>query len=486
MHSNYRSAIAIAADIRSGDCSAREVTQAFIARIEATAQALNAVVVRRFDEAVREADAIDAARAAGRPLGPLAGVPITIKESFDVAGLATTVGHPERAGHRAQEHSVAVARLVAAGAIVLGKSNVPKDLADWQSFNAVYGVTRNPWHAGHSPGGSSGGAAAALAAGLSALELGSDIAGSIRVPATYCGVWGHKPTYGIVPLRGHGNETDAAPTDILVGGPMARTAADLELALDLLSGPDPLDADAGAWHLALPQEPRDRLAGFRFAVVASDTHFPVDGSIRDALGALADSLVREGATVEPAPMLPIGSEDSFELFVTLLRAATSGRLTVEQAERIGNSARQIPAADRSYDAVMQRGLGQSHRRWLEAKEAQHRLGRRWQQFFERYDALICPVTTTPAFPNMIGLPKTAQFFEVDGTRRPASDCYYWIGIPSLAGLPATAIPLGVGKAGLPVGAQVVGPRFADRRCLTIARLIEQAFYSFRAPPAIAM
>ncbi len=481
----FSSATEIAAGIRAGSYSAHEMVEAYAARIEGIGSVINAVVVQRLDQALAEARAVDAARATGKVLGPLAGVPVTIKESFYVAGLPTTVGHPERAGHIAAESSVAVDRLVRAGAIVLGKTNVPKDLADWQSFNAVYGTTLNPWNSGYSPGGSSGGAAAALAAGLCALELGSDIAGSIRVPASYCGVWGHKPTFGLVPLRGHGNEVDAVPADILVGGPMARSAGDLELALDVLAGADPLDPAAGAWKLALPAEPRDSLKDFRIAVVDTDAHFPVDGAIRAALGLLADRLVREGAVVEQQPELPFASPEHVELFVTILRGATSSRLTVQEAGQIGAAAQRIDAADRSYDAVMKRGLGQSHRNWLEAKEAQHRLRRRWQGFFQRYDALICPVTTTPAFPSMIGVPKIEQFFDVDGTRRPASDCYHWIGIPSLGGLPSTAIPLGLDRKGLPVGAQIIGPEFADKRCLKLARLLETAFFGFQAPPRYA-
>ena len=222
-------------------------------------------MVRRFDEAPKEADAADAARAAGRIAGPLHGVPITIKECFDFTGLPSTYGHPERASHRASADAATVARLRAAGAVVLGKTNVPKNfLADWESYNAVYGHTRNPWDLGRTPGGSSGGSAAAMAAGLSALELGSDIAGSIRVPSTFCGVYGHKPTYGVIPIRG-GNSTDdaAAPKDIQVAGPIARSAADLELAFDVLAGPD--EADNAGWRYALLQELRNRLQDWRIA-----------------------------------------------------------------------------------------------------------------------------------------------------------------------------------------------------------------------------
>ncbi len=481
----FGTAIEIGTDLAEGRYSSREIVEAYLARMDGVGRSLNAVVARRDEAALAQADAADEARRAGRNLGPLAGVPVTIKESFDVAGLPTTFGHPDRAGHRAGTDSVAVSRLVAAGAIVMGKTNVPKDLADWQSFNAIYGATRNPWDEGRTPGGSSGGAAAAMAAGLSALEFGSDIAGSIRVPAVYCGVWGHKPTFGIVPIRGHGMSEDAAPSDILVGGPLARSAFDLELALDLTAGADDGDVGAGAWGLSLPGEARDRLAEFRIGIIDSDRHFPVDGSIRLALGELGDALVREGAVVDPSPVLPVGSLEHYELFLMLLRGATSARFSEDEIGELAKKARGFAADDASYDAIMHRALSQSHRSWLAADDKRHALRRRWAAFFRRYDALICPVMTTTAFPSMIGVPKIEQFLMVDGARRPASDCYYWIGLPSLSYLPATAIPIGLSREGLPIGAQIIGPEFGDKRCIRLAQLIERAFRSFVPPPKFA-
>ena len=483
MRAVFDSAIKIADDIRSGVYSSREIVQAYISRIEGVGAELNAVVARRFEQALAEADDLDRARAAGRSIGPLHGVPMTVKESFDVAGLPSTFGHPERATHRARSDSVAVSRLVAAGAVILGKTNVPKDLADWQTFNGVYGKTVNPWDPGRSPGGSSGGAAAALAAGLSALELGSDIAGSIRVPAVYCGVWGHKPTFGVVSMRGHGINEQAAPSDILVGGPLARTAADLELAFDLISGAD--EPGGSAWHLTLPCETRTRAREFRFAIVTDDCEFPVDHSIRGGLERLAACLKAEGAVVDLEPELPVKSRQGYELFLSLLRAATSARFDERQFVDVVAKARTFEATDRSYDALMHRGLAICHRDWLKANDHREELRHAWRAFFQRYDALICPTTTTPAFPHMIGVPKIEQFFDVDGTKRPASDNYYWIGIPSLCYLPATAVPLGETTAGLPVGAQIIGPEFADKRCLRLARLLEASFRSFRAPPTFA-
>jgi amidase len=478
-------AIEIAAGLRDGKFSSRELVEAYAARMDGIGRGLNAVIARRIEAALAEASAADALRAVGRSLGPLHGVPVTVKESFDVAGLASTWGHPQRASHRATRDAVAVSRLTGAGAIVMGKTNVPKDLADWQSFNEVYGVTRNPWDQERSPGGSSGGSATALAAGLTALEIGSDIAGSIRVPASYCGVWGHKPTFGVVPTGGHAMAEGAAPADILVAGPLARSAFDLELAMDLIAGADPDEPGVAGWRLELPAEPRTKASEFRVAILDSDAQFPVDGSIRRALSELGDALSREGATVDREPRLPIGSAEGYELFITLLRGATCARLDDRQLAELTVKARGFDADDRSYDAIMHRGLTQTHHAWLAAHEKRQSLRRAWRAFFERYDALICPVTTTPTFPHMIGVPKIEQFFDVDGAKRPASDCYYWIGIPSLSYLPATSIPIGANPAGLPLGAQIIGPEFADRRCIRLAQIIERSFRGFVAPSAFA-
>jgi amidase len=480
----FDSATKIASDLAKGHYSAREIAQAYISRIEQFDGEINAVVVRRFEQALKEADAADTARAAGRIAGPLHGVPITIKECFDFTGLPSTYGHPERATHKASADAVTVARLKAAGAVVLGKTNVPKNLADWESYNAVYGQTKNPWNLGYTPGGSSGGSGAAMAAGLSALELGSDIAGSIRVPATFCGVYGHKPTFGVVPIRG-GNSPDdaAAPKDIQVAGPLARSAADLELAFDIMAGPD--EADGAGWRYSLLQESRNGLKGWRIAIVTDDATFRVDNAIRSALVQLGDALSAGGAIVDRDAALPLPGADQHELFLTLLRSVTASRYPVQEIEAMRAKAESFSASDKSYAALMHRGLTLSHAAWIAADDRRLALRRRWREFFKRYDALICPVTTTPAYPHMMGVARAEQVFLVDGESRPAANNYYWIGIPAVSYLPATAIPIGSTAEGLPVGAQIVGPEFGDKRCLRLAQIVEAAFQGFRPPPRYA-
>jgi amidase len=249
----YRTAAELAEAMAAGQVSAVELAQDAIERIERYDGTINAVCVRDFDRALAAAREADAARARG-DVRPLLGIPMTVKESFNVAGLPTTWGMPWFRDFTASEDALAVARVKAAGAVILGKTNVPLALGDFQSYNDIYGTTRNPWDPTRTPGGSSGGSAAALAAGYGALSLGSDIAGSLRAPAHYCGVYAHKPTFGLVPARGH-TPPPAPPIaierDLAVIGPMARSAADLSLLLDILAEPDELTLGA-AYRFALP------------------------------------------------------------------------------------------------------------------------------------------------------------------------------------------------------------------------------------------
>jgi hypothetical protein len=264
----FRSALDLAAAIRARQVGARELLDLYVDRIGRLDPRINAVVVRDEEAARAQADAADAALAKGTLRGPLHGVPMTVKESFDLAGHPTTWGLPDYREHRAAEDALAVQRLKAAGAVVFGKTNVPVLLADWQSYNPIYGCTNNPWDVTRSPGGSSGGSAAALAAGLTALEMGSDIGASIRNPAHYCGVYGHKPTWGICPPRGHGLDGALTVADIAVIGPLSRSAGDLRVALEAMAGPD--EIEAGAWTLTLSAARRQRLKDWRVAVMLDD------------------------------------------------------------------------------------------------------------------------------------------------------------------------------------------------------------------------
>ncbi len=478
---HFASATELARRIATGQSSSVELVEQFIARIECHDAAINAVVVRRFEQALQRAAEADRARSAGTSWGPLHGVPVTIKECFDLIGTPSTFGHPDRRDHAPARNATAVERLLGAGAIVLGKTNVPKDLSDWQSHNALYGVTKNPWDAARTPGGSSGGASAALAAGLTALELGSDVGGSIRMPAHCCGVYGHKPTYGLVPLTGHSMTPHANPGDIQVAGPLARSAQDLALALDLLAGPD--GSQARAWSLQLPAPKYTGVRGLRIGVITTDAQFPVDRDTQSAARSIADTLAREGAVVTIDPPLPIPSRDYFELYVTLLRGATSGRRSLEEIAEFAAKAAATDPADRRYEATMLRGLAQNHREWIGHDDARQRLRAGWEAMFERFDAVIAPIATTPAFQHEFSVPRHLHMVEIDGQSRPIADNYFWIGIPAVAYLPATAIPAGRSPDGLPIGMQIIGPEYADLTCIAIARHLEIAGHGFTPPPA---
>jgi amidase len=468
--------------LRRGEVSSVELLQHLLARIERLDGALNAVVVRDFERALARAREADAARAAGVSWGPLHGLPMTVKESFDVPGLPTTWGFEAQRRNIATRHAVAVQRLVGAGAIIFGKTNVPVALADWQSFNPVYGTTNNPWDLGRTPGGSSGGSAAALAAGLTMLELGSDIGASIRNPAHYCGVWGHKPTWGVVPMEGHqlpGDECIDA-LDIAVAGPMARSAHDLTLALDIVSAPlhafGPLGWVPLAWRDS--GTPARQL---RVAVIADDPVAEVDASISGAIRKLACFLRDEGLTVTEAAR-PVKSEEAWEVYVHLLRSATGAHLSdAEYAAAKDQAARHAPGSS-DFPAWHWRGNTLTHRDWVHYDERRAVLRRQWAAFFQQWDLVICPATTSPAFvQNQQGF-RWDRMTTVNGHPQPTTQSLYWAGYPGLCGLPATAIPLGLSPEGLPVGAQIIGPVYGDPVGLRLARFIEDGFRAFVPPP----
>ena len=359
---HFSSAVELARMIKAREIGAAELLDHFLARVEVHNPALNAIIWMDVDAARVRARAADDALARGEDWGPLHGLPMTIKESFNLAGSPTTWGDPALAGNLTETSAVAVERLLGAGAVIFGKTNVPLDLADWQSFNAVYGTTNNPWDLALTPGGSSGGSAAALAAGLTGLEFGSDIGASIRNPAHYCGVFGHKPSFGIVPARGQARPGVLARTDISVVGPLARGAEDLELALDVTAGPDRFDA--AAWRLELPAARKTALADFRVAVMVNHPIAEVDQAYQDRLQDVADQLAKAGATVSDTARPELDDARAFEVYVSLLRAATSARASADRIALFEQVAAESADDDMSYLAQMARAVLRPHREWL--------------------------------------------------------------------------------------------------------------------------
>jgi amidase len=408
-----------------------------------------------------------------------------VKDTFEVAGVRTTAGAPELAGHVPDHDADVVARLRDAGAVILGKTNVPLYAMDVQTYNDVFGVTNNPWDHSRVPGGSSGGAAAAVAAGLSALEVGSDIGGSIRNPAHFCGVVGHKPTHGVVSQLGHipGPPGTRSSADLGVMGPLGRTVADVALALDVVAGP-PADQAAG-WHLDLPAPRATSLANLRLAAVVDDPATPVSGDVRRVLGGALDAFEASGAHIDRQPRLPFDLGELFDLYFSLLMAGTSAGVPRAQYARFVELASD-PAADRT-DLVVRAATGYTmrHTDWLRANERRHRLRHAMAGFFERYDALLLPAMAVPAFPHD-HRERSARTLEVDGEPRPYLDtATYWAALASLLLLPATVVPAGLapgGPAGLPVGLQIVGPYLEDRTALAVAALAERVLGRLGPPP----
>ncbi|MET4799546.1 amidase [Bradyrhizobium sp. LB11.1] len=483
----YGSIGALLSALYARKISASELLALTIARIEALDGPINAIIVRDFDRAREAARAADAALGRGERL-PLLGIPVTLKEPFNVAGLPTTWGFPHFRDFQPADDAVVVRRLKAAGAIIIGKTNIPIGLRDFQSYNEIYGTTNNPWDLGRSPGGSSGGCGAALAAGFGPLSIGSDIGGSIRVPAHFCGVFGHKPSLGLVPLRGY-SLPPARPVpgqgDLAVVGPMARTASDLGLSLDVIAGPDET-RDGIGYRLALPAPRHDQLKKFNILVIDTHPLMPTGDAVRSAIGRLADRLGKSDARVARSSASLPDLADSARLYMKLLNGARSPRLTAAALAEAQGLAAALAPDDRSLQAERARGWGMIHREWLAADAARLQLQQKWQELFREFDAVIYPAAAVPAFPHDHSEPFDARHLDIDGKLTPYADaCFIWADPASTCGLPATAVPIERTPSGLPIGVQIIGPYLEDRTTIALAGLIEREFGGFVPPPALS-
>ena len=465
--------------LRNKEVSSRELTELYIARIERLDEKINAIPMRDFDEALKDADVADRHIATKGPLGPLHGIPMTIKESYNVEGLPTTWGIPDFRYNIADSDAEVVRRLRSAGAHFMGKSNVPMNLSDFQSYNEIYGTTSNPWDTTRSPGGSSGGAAAALAAGLTALEVGSDIGGSVRNPAHYCGVFAHKPTWGIVPMQGHALPGMLVPLDLAVGGPMARSAEDLALALDVIAGPEPLNAHG--WRLNLPRPEYSSLKDFRVAVWADDPIAPVARDVADRAQTLANQLAKAGATVSDSARPAIDPQHSHATYIYMLNGALAAGIPDDQLEEIASHAGTLDPEDKSDRANMARAATQRHAEWLHRNTEREHLRYAWRDFFQDWDILICPQTATPAFPHDHS-PIDSRELTVDGIQQRFFQQLWWAGLATVSYLPSTVFPTGLSPARLPIGLQAVGAEFNDYLCIEFARLVSREIGGFTPPP----
>jgi len=355
-------AVDLSAALAAKKVSAVELAQDAIGRIERHDKKINAVCVRDFERGLAAARAADAALARGDNK-PLLGIPLTAKESYNIAGLPTTWGIPQQKDFVPGEDALSITRVKQAGGVILGKTNVPLGLGDWQSYNEIYGVTNNPYDLGRTPGGSSGGSAAALAAGYGALSLGSDIGGSLRGPAFHCGVYAHKPTFNLVPVRGH-TPPPFPPLpidrDMAVVGPMARGAADLSLLLDVMAGPDPLEAGV-AYRLSLPPPRHSELKSFRVLVIDTDPVMPTDQAVRGTIGKLAANLAKAGVKVERNSPLWPDFADSTRLYMRMLMAFLGAFFPPEAYAGALGAAATLPPSEKSLGAERLRGMVQTHR-----------------------------------------------------------------------------------------------------------------------------
>jgi amidase len=470
----FATASELTAALAARELSSVELLDAQLARVAGVGGPLNAFVTLDPERAHAAALRADAGEG---PAGLLAGLPMTVKDCFETAGLRTTCGAPWLADHVPARDADAVARLRDAGAIIWGKTNTPVMAADGQAFNPVAGTTANPWDIARTPGGSSGGSAAAVAAGLTPLELGSDHAGSVRIPASFCGVYGLKPSAGVVSVRGHipGPPGSLADSDMNVAGPLARSADDLDLALDVLAAPDP--RDAVAWRLALPPARAGSLADYRLAVWRDDPACPVAPEVRAVLDAAYDALASAGAHVEEvAP--PVALADSIGVHRALLMAVACDGLTDE--------------AFADLQGTVAAGHGGPHGEWLvQTKRAFNVLAEeraqmtaRWAAWFGDVDALLCPVVCNAAPPHD-PTPLGERRIDIGGVSRDAWDQVSWSSFASACGLPAVSAPIGLTTGGLPVGLQVVGPYLEDRTAIDVARRVTEVVGGFVAPPAYA-
>lgn len=474
----FESARVLARRIRRRELSSVELVDAVLARIAKVNPALNAVVTLDPERARADAKRADELLATGVTVGPLHGVPMTVKDAFEISGIRTTAGAKRWTDHVPRTDALAIRRLRDAGAIFVGKTNTPAHCADWQSYNDLFGTTHNPWDVSRTPGGSSGGAAASLASGMTPIELGSDIAGSVRVPPAFCGVFGHKSTHDLVPMRGH---VPPAPgslpvQDLVVTGPMGRTADDLALMLPIIAGPVP--EVAKAYALRLPPPRAATLRGYRVAAWLDDPAFPVDAEVAARLQATVDALRKAGVSVDdarPEFTLAEAHANYHVLFDPIIPAGAPPKV-IAQMELAAGGPDSVPIVSTARNAIA------PHYRWIHADEVRARLRAKLARFFENYDVLLCPVTQVPAFPHDHSQPQFLRTLTVNGKSVPYLNITGWMSFATSTGNPATVAPIGQTKAGLPVGIQIVAPYLEDLTSIDFAGRLGEVSGGFEPPP----
>lgn len=483
----YRPAHEIVSDLKAGTLTSETVTKTFLERIRDRNGQVNAVITLAEEQALAKAREADEKHRYGAGTGPLHGLPLTLKDTWEVAGMTCTAGAPALRNHRPEHHADIARRLEEAGAIIIGKTNVPLYAADVQSYNKLFGVTNNPHNPAHTPGGSSGGAAAALASGMTPLEVGSDLAGSIRTPAHYCGIFGHKPSRTLVSFRGHipGPPGTQGQPDLAEGGPMARTAKDLALLLGVIAGPR--FQEARSWTLNMEPCRLTTLDQARVGLWLEDPLCPVDTELTTGYQALGQTLASRGARVTEARHELLDMNRILPAYLNLMGSLISTSLKPSQRRQM----RWVALLEKwlrlfgpmtAYSGEYARGVNQPIHQWIRWHETREKMRVQIEEVFAQCDVLLTPITPTAA----IRHDHTPQFFkrriQVNGQPRAYMDQFCWIALATLLGLPATSVPIGRTKEGLPYNVQVIGAPGKDLTTIGFSELLEREGLAGFKPP----
>jgi len=476
----YASASTAAGAVSRGDVTSLELTKGILRRIEAYNPKINAIITLLEKGALAAAKKADEAVKKGENLGPLHGVPVTVKDCFEMKGVRTTAGLKSLADHIPEHDSAPVERLQSAGAVIIGHTNIPEMAADWQTHNTLFGAANNPWDLKLTPGGSTGGGAAALASGLTFLEVGSDVGGSIRVPSHFCGLYGHKPSIGTVSARGHIPPVPGSPVGepaFSVAGPMARSADDLRLAMEVLGGADGEAAKAFTWRLPPPR--RAKLAEYRLGYVIDDPLCRISSEVKAPLAKMVEALKEEGVELVEGWPSGVDPKRLFEDYRYIRYASGAGSLSGAQIYELLKTEKVSDGSD-EYAAA--------HAYASSVKEFQDALWRRaqaqeaWREYFRGVDAFLIPPAFVPAFPHDHRTPLKSRVLQTPEGPRRYQELRFWISFATLCGLPTTVAPVGSTVGGLPVGVQIVGPYLEDATTIDVAGKMAKVIGGFRAPP----
>ena len=484
----FKPAVELARMIKEKQISSVDLLDFYRERYQQHNAKLNAIVITDFEQARARAIQADQALAGSDNWGPLHGLPLTVKDNIEVVGMRCTGGSSLLKNHQPAKNAALVQRLLDAGAIIFGKTNLPEFGADFQSHNEVFGTTNNPWDIARTPGGSSGGSAAAIAAGLTSVEIGNDIGGSIRHPANFCGIYGHKASYGIVPdlgvlppVPGIFKGDYSIEKDIVVNGPLARSAEDLHLIMDLIVAPEP--PDQKAWQIRLPAPRKKTLNEYKIGLWLDDPVCPVDSGVGDCLQAAVDKLVKAGINIQDVKP-NVDFEESYRVFILLLNAVMGSGAEPLIFDRWVDQESKLAPDDKEYKSLQIQGAVQRHRDWLTVDAQRQLLREKWDDFFKEYDALLCPATCVASFPH----DHTSWFkrtLTVNGREEPYTNVMGWAGLTNVVYLPSTIAPVGFTPEHLPVGVQIVAPYLEDRTSIHIAQLMAEICGGFTPPPGFA-